>query len=83
MLTTGEKLTIIHEAIVLQLPWKELVKEHRVSMSTIGHLVGKAKKKPKFLEEIHAKYDSWAAKEAAITKVVDRLVKDDSFIDNC
>jgi hypothetical protein len=83
MLTTGEKLGIIHDAIVKQLPWKDICKEHRVSMSTIGILVGKAKGKPEFLADIHSKEEAWSAKEAAITIAVDQLIEEDSFIDSC
>ena len=82
-LTTGEKLTIIHAAIVLQLPWKEITKEHRVSMATVGMLVGKAKKNPKFISEIHNKRDAWIAKENAIRNVVDQMIQEDVFVDNC
>ena len=52
-------------------------------MSTIGIMVGKAKRKPEFLAEIHHKEETWALKEAAITKVVDRLIEEDAFIDSC
>ena len=55
VLTVGEKLTILHQAIVQKLPWKEIAKEHRVSKSNVNRLVRLSKKKPKFLEEIHAK----------------------------
>ena len=82
-LTTGEKLTIIHAAIVLQLPWKEITKEHRVSMATVGMLVGKAKRNPKFISEIHSKQNTWAAKEAVIMKAVEQLIKEDAFVDSC
>ena len=60
-----------------------MAKEHRVSMSTIQSLIVKAKKKPKFLEEIHAKEELWSAKETVIDAVIDRLINEDAFIDNC
>ena len=44
MLTTGEKLSIIYAAIVDQLPWKAVAKEHRISISTLSALVRKSKK---------------------------------------
>ena len=83
MLTVAEKLDIVHDAIVKQLLWKDIAKEHRVSISVIAQLISKAKKKPEFIREIHLKQDKAAAKEAAISKVVDKLVTDDAFIDNC
>ena len=54
-LSVGEKLDILHKVIVEMLPWWDISKEYRDSFATIGMLVGKVKKKPKFLEEIHLK----------------------------
>ena len=44
-------------------------------MGTIGCMVHKTKNKPEFLAEIHMKEEQWSVKEAAITKVVDRLIE--------
>ena len=52
-------------------------------MGTIGCMVHKTKNKPEFLAEIHMKEEQWSVKEAAITKVVDRLIREDAFIDSC
>ena len=83
VLTVSEKLAIIHQAVVEQLPWKEIAKEHRVSVPTVGILVGKARKKPEFLREISAKEDGKAAKRQAVGVVVEELIKEDAFIDSC
>ena len=69
-LTVDEKLKIVHAAIVKQLLWKEIAKEHRVSVATVGMLVGKAKKNPRFIAEIHDKQDAWIAKEKVIRNVI-------------
>ena len=69
-LTVDEKLTIVHAAIVKQLLWKDIAKEQRVSVATIGMLVGKAKKNPSFISEIHNKQDAWMAKEKVIRSVI-------------
>ena len=52
-------------------------------MATVGMLVGKAKRNPKFISEIHAKQNTWAAKEAVIMKAVEQLIKEDAFVDSC
>ena len=77
-----EKVAIVHAAIVQCLPWKEICQEHRVTMNVISPLVRKARKNPKFIDEITAKEDLKEAKAAAFTKVVDQLVKSNVFIDN-
>ena len=82
VLTTTEKLAIIHSAVVEQLPWKIISKEHRVSLPTISILVSKSKKNPKFLEEIHSKENEWNSKIASIDAVLDELIEKDSFIDS-
>ena len=39
VLTTSEKIDIVHQAIVEKLPFKEIAKEHRVSIGTVSQLV--------------------------------------------
>ena len=77
-----EKVAIVYQAIVQCLPWKEICQEHRVTMNVISPLVRRAKRNPKFIDEITAKEDLKEAKTAAFTKVVDRLLESDAFIDN-
>ena len=55
ILGTTEKIDIVHQAIVQLLPWKDIAKEHRVSVSSVSNLVTKAKKNPEFIEEVYEK----------------------------
>ena len=55
MLTQSEKLAIVHAVVVKLKKLKDVAKEYRVTVSTVGVLVHKARRKPKFIEELFAK----------------------------
>ena len=82
-LCAQQKINIVHQAIVQCLPFKDIAKEHRISVNVINKLVGKARKKPKFIAEINAKEDLKEAKAAAIAEVANRLNEEDTFIGSC
>ena len=46
--------------------YKDISKEFRVSVQTVCILVAKAKKKPEFIREIHAKRDATESKSNSI-----------------
>ena len=47
-----DKISILYKVFCQMLPFKDVAKEHRVSVSMISRLAAKARGKPQFLKEI-------------------------------
>ena len=83
MLTSAEKVDIVHQIVVQHKMVRDVAKVHRISTVHANWLVTIAKKKPKFIDEIFYKENVSAQKRAHIEKVVKDMVKDNEFIDSC
>ena len=77
-----EKLDIVHESIVGLMMHKDIAKVHRVSVATVGMLVSKAKRKPKFIQELFIKEDIQRFKQDKVESVVQGMVEANEFIDS-
>ena len=82
-LTQSEKLAIVHAVVVKLKKVKDVAKEYRVTVSTVGVLVSKAKRKPQFIKELFAKQDLREVKRALVEEVVKEMVDKNVFIDSC
>ena len=78
-----EKLDIVHMAMVGLVMHKDIAKVHRVSVATAGMLVSKARRKPKFVQELFVKEDIRRFKRCKVESVVQGMVDGDEFIDSC
>jgi hypothetical protein len=83
LLTQSEKLAIVHAVVVNLKKVKDVAKEYRVTVSTVGVLVHKANRKPKFIEELFAKQDLFEVKRVLVEEVVNDMVDKNVFIDSC
>jgi hypothetical protein len=83
MLTQAEKLEIIHSAVIKLMKYKDIAKQFRVTVATVGMLVSKARKKPKFMDELFAKQDLRQLKTSRVQQVVNDMTSNDAFIDSC
>ena len=63
--------------------FKDVAKEYRVSVATVGVLVSKAKRKPQFIKELFHKNDLWEVKTALVEDVVNEMNVNNKFIDSC
>ena len=54
-LITTEKISIVHKVLVLKEMQGEVAQEYRIKLYTVSRLVNKARKNPKFLQELKAK----------------------------
>ena len=82
ILTDREKVYIVHQAIVQCLHFKDIAQEHRVSKGCVAILVMRAKRNPRFIDEIKAKQELRDLKWDAAKRVIDQLIEDDAFISN-
>ena len=62
---------------------KDIAKAHRVSVTTVSMLVSKAKRKPKFIQELFVKEDIQRFKQGKVESVVRDMVENNEFIDSC
>ena len=61
---------------------KDVAKQFRVSVITVGQLIIKARKKPKFIDELFAKETMKQQKYDIIKDVVEEMNEKDHFIDS-
>ena len=82
ILSLMEKLEIVYEAIVKQRLFKDIAKEYRVSLPTVGAYVLKAKKNPNFFKELLFKKELREARQKRVENVLENLIEKDIFIDS-
>ena len=51
-LSTSEKISIVHKALVLKEMQGEIAQEYGIKLYTVSRLVNKARKHPQFLQEL-------------------------------
>ena len=61
---------------------KDVAKEYRSTVTTVGLLVSKARKNPKFIEELFTKEHIRQQKFDIISTVVEEMNQKDQFIDS-
>ena len=66
-MSTLEKINIVHKALVLKDMQGEIAQEYGIKLYTVSRLVNKARKNPKFLQEIH---DKQVYKETVKDKII-------------
>ena len=69
-LKLDEKLDIVHKAMILNEMHGDLAKEYRVTQPCISSLVSRARKNPKFINELLERRDMKAARNKRITEAV-------------
>ena len=72
MLTTEEKIDLVHKYLIRNIPAASLAKEFRISQQYVSFLVVKARKNPKFYEEMRSDRDT----EEEFTERVGQAVKE-------
>ena len=75
-------MDIVHAVLVDFKMVKDVAKQYRVSTITVGQLIIKARKKPKFIGELFAKESIKQQKYDIIEDVVQELNEKDHFIDS-
>ena len=81
-LTLADKVDICHKVLVQFQHWKEVAKEHRVSLAVVSVLIKKAKKNPSFCEALHEKEVTKVLQRAQAADVIKGMISTDTFIDS-
>ena len=80
--TLLEKITIIHQAVVLQYKHADIAKEHRISPQYVGYLAKKAEKSSRFIDELRSERDKKEDQRQQIAEKIVEMNKKDEFIDS-
>jgi hypothetical protein len=81
-LTLDEKLDITRQMLVEHHKLEEVAKQHRVSAARVAMLVSKVKRWPGMLQALQQRNLERKLVQAAINRLLDRLIAQDTFVDS-
>ena len=75
-------MEIFEQCIMNKVKHKEVAKQHRITVSRVGMLLGKIKRNPKLLLELHSKILDRTQQQVYVENVINNLNDQDYFIDS-
>ena len=81
-LTVGQKIKIVHKVIHWKVLVQDVAKEFRITSPYVSNLVSKARRNPKFLEEMIAEEDTRITQSKAIAKIIERTLRSGAQLHN-